>query len=431
MKDQTSVVLPIPCIKKTMCRTIRILILSIFFYISQGIGMSTASEPEWSENELRWLRELSGPDYREGDFGHEPVEDDRELLHRFRPRIIISPHGMLPVDFYEFYLPGTVVRDAERNGDMLEEKPSRTFLKGIERDKRYYLDYTGPVAPCTECSNYIATGYGRIFREEASFRLKNGTRRSMPIIILKYNFVFPFSGLPKKIGFLREALARLVADPVQWHELDIHGAVHLILNETETPLVLLLAQHNHFRSYLISRDVRRPADDRVPVCFAERSNEPYPCPAGEVPVFFRAVGNPKHMPYVVDGTDKPFAAGEDKVYGTAAGGKEIDYTLKYLPDKDPLYVSWINLGDQGRIFMSKNFYRQGPPGIDFNTWPALKKYGDIMQFWYIRDNNPDDADLLRRSIRSFLDVDFEPVLHQNGSRLYLDLKEQRYLGPDE
>jgi hypothetical protein len=106
----------------------------------------------------------------------------------------------------------------------------------------------------------------------------------------------------------------------------------------------------------------------------------------------------------------------------------MPYRLKFLPDRDPLYVSWIPLGDRQKILLFfGDFYRKGPPGIDLNTWPEVKEYGDIMQFWYVRDNNIEDADLMEKSFRSFTDVDFEPVLEKNGGRLYLDMKEMEYV----
>ena len=73
-------------------------------------------------------------------------------------------------------------------------------------------------------------------------------------MFLKYNFVFPISGLPAKPGLIKTALARLAGDPERWHELDIHGAVTVALAQRKDgeykPVALILAQHNHFRTYL-------------------------------------------------------------------------------------------------------------------------------------------------------------------------------------
>jgi hypothetical protein len=409
----------------------------IIFYNLFTVPFACAADPQWTEREKRWLVSLTYPDYKEEDFGR-PLEDtDKELLYRFKPRVIVSPQGLLPVDFYEFYLPRTVVRDFSSGGEVVKKSPTREYLKRIERNKRYYLDYTGPSFPCTDCTDYVATGYGRVYREETTFRTDNGERHRMAIVVLKYNFAFPYSGLPSKLGYMREAFTRIAGDPWRWHELDIHGAVHIVLNERERPILVLLAQHNHFRSYLVGKDIQWPPsspsspssnDGRIPVCFAERSNEPYPCHGGSSPRFYRAVGNPTDMAYVIDGRSRPLVSGEDKVYGPSSGGREIDYELKFLPTRDPLYVSWIPLGDRQKIlFFFGDFYRKGPPGIDLNTWPEIKGYGDIMQFWYVRDGNEEDAELMEKSFRSFIDVDFEPVLEKNGSRLYRDMEEGGYV----
>jgi hypothetical protein len=386
-------------------------------------------EEAWDERHSRWLLALTYPASEENhdDFGKETGESDRLLLERFKPRVIVSPKGLLPVDFYGFYLPRTVVRDEGRNGVVVKEAPSREYLKSIERERRYYLDYTGPLSPCeSDCKEYIATGYGRLYREKVDLRTGEG-KRALPIIVLKYTFPFPFSGLPAGLGLVREALMRVVADPVRFHELDIHGAVQIILDERERPILLLLAQHNHFRTYLIGKDLQWPDDNHIPICFAERSNEPYPCHADTPPRDYRTVGNPKDFGYVIDGESSALTSGKDKVYGPNGGGREVSYRLKFLPDRDPLYVSWIPLGDRKKILTFNTFYRNGPPGIDLNTSPELKAYGDIMQFWYLRDGNHEDATMMRDSFRSFSDVDFEKVLTQNGARLYRDMVDMGYI----
>lgn len=390
--------------------------LSFILFLVIFLIATTAEAPAWNEHEKAWFLSLTYPDERPGDFGVAATAEERALLERFKPRVIVSERGLFPVDFYRFYLPNTVVRDSSRGGRIVATSPSREYLKRIERDRHYYLDYTGPLTPCegNDCQQHEATGYGRVYREIARFRTDEGIME-FPIIVLKYNFAFPFSGLPSRLGFLRESFMRLFFDPVRFHELDIHGAVQIILNESERPVVLLLSQHNHSRSYLIGRDVPWPGDGPMEVCFAERSNEPYPCPEGAKPRFHRAVANPANMAYVIDGRKRPLVSGEDKVCGLRSCGREVKYRLEFLPDRDPLYVSWIPLGERRR------FYRSGPPGMNMNTWPALRKYGDIMQFWYWRDGSDEDASLMERSFKSFTDVDFEAVLLHNGKRLFRDL----------
>ncbi len=399
--------LPWPCLQAIFA----LLVLSLIYPASAGAT-------EWRPEFRAWLSALTYPDEDPRDMGAKTTEKDKALLEKFRPRVFIAPKGEMPVDFYRFYLPNTVVRD--ENGSIIKKSPTRSTLKGIERNAGWYLDFVGEDSPCKDlgCAGYMATGYGRVYRERASFRLGSGTAK-MPLIILKYNFAFPYSGIPAEVGTLKESLLGLFLDPARVHELDIHGAIHVILDEKQVPLILLLAQHNYFRSYVFGDDIPPlPADNRARVCFALRSNEPYPCPMGKTPAVKRAVGNPVNIGYLINGTHRPFLSGRDIVFGPGGGARPVTYRLTFLPRKDPLYVSWIPLGAKEKILFFSSYYRKGPPGMDMNTWPELKKYSDIMQFWYIRDGSPEDAALMQGAFRSFMDVDFERVLGYNGKRLY-------------
>jgi hypothetical protein len=42
--------------------------------------------------------------------------EERLLLYRFRPRIVVVPGAPWPIDFYRDYLPHTVLRDADQRG---------------------------------------------------------------------------------------------------------------------------------------------------------------------------------------------------------------------------------------------------------------------------------------------------------------------------
>ncbi|MFQ5559998.1 MAG: hypothetical protein ACE5FU_05350, partial [Nitrospinota bacterium] len=56
------------------------------------------------------------------------------------------------------------------------------------------------------------------------------------------------------------------------------------------------------------------------------------------------------------------------------------------------------------------------------TWPKLKEYGDLFQFWYVQNEDFETASFMKKHIRGFFDVDFDQILQRNGSRLYDDLK---------
>ncbi|MFQ5428465.1 MAG: hypothetical protein ACE5EZ_05730 [Thermodesulfobacteriota bacterium] len=381
-----------------------------------------AAEAVWEPQTRAWLLALTYPDEDPLDFGKEILEGDKALLKEFQPEVFIAPEGLMPVDFYKFYLPKTTLKD--ENGHIIKTGPKKPFLKRAMRKAGYYLDYEGPENPCegTGCQDYVTVGYGRVYRERARFHTKSGIRE-MPLLILKYNFAFTYSGIPAEVGPLKELLLGLFIDPERFHELDIHGAIHVILNEKKRPIVLLLAQHNHFRTYVFGKDI--PAapweESSVKICFALRSNEPYPCTSDARPARRRTVGNPVNISYVIDGADPPFLSGRDIVFSPKAGARPVIYNLKFLSRRDPLYVSWIPLGAVEKILFFKSFYRKGPPGMDLNTWPELKKYSDIMQFWYFRDGSTEDAALMKGAFRGFTDVDFKSVLESNGERLYNDI----------
>ena len=381
----------------------------------------SAKNSGWSEDTLKWLTALSSVNYTPDDFGYPPRDDEKRLLQKHRPHVFVGPGGLLPIDFYDFYLPQTVLRDRSNDDVIVIKGPSRKYLKMVERDARYYLDYTGPDLPCKDCTDYKGTAYARVYYETVRFRTGEGIKEE-DVTILKYSFAFPQSGLPSRLGLLRGTLARLAGNPDRWHELDIHGAIHIVLNKDRRPMVLLLAQHNHFRSYVFGKDIKANETGRTPVCFAVRSNEPYPCHDGTESKRHRAVGNPAYAAFLVDGRSRPAFSGYDETFSAASGGTEVDYDLKFLPRLDPLYVSWIPLGDRMKVLGVETFYRRGPPGMDFNTHPELRKYSDIMQFWYLRDGSTKDGDVMDESFESFMEVDFERVLLHGGGRLFEDLR---------
>ncbi len=73
---------------------------------------------------------------------------------------------------------------------------------------RHLIDYKGDFFPCkgNDCNEFTSKIYGRLFREEIVTPDGVAPSRSKEIMILKYNVAFPASGLPKKIGFLREPI---------------------------------------------------------------------------------------------------------------------------------------------------------------------------------------------------------------------------------
>lgn len=373
-------------------------------------------EPEyrWSPEALRFYLPLTYPDHDPEDFGRPQDEEDILLSKRFLPRMFIAPGGLDPIDFYADYLPRCVVRDQRTGGDIAHRSPTRQYLKRIERTYGLYLDYAGP-----ENFDSAPVVYARVYHESAPLA-RGSSVRNVKFTFIKYNFVFLQSGLPARLPLSKQALAWMAGDPEKWHELDIHGAVILaLINKSGqlTPVALTLAQHNNFRTYLFGRDIAFPEDGHPKVSFALRSNEPYPAPEGSEPVEHRAVGNPSDFSYVINGDGWALSSGVDLVFGPKSGAREIEPVIHHLPDRDPLYVSWISLGDRLKIFgIFNSFYRDGPPGMDLLTWPELKEYSKIMKFWFVDDDDEKAAGLFRRHLASFERAELKPILEYNGLR---------------
>ena len=389
-----------------------------------------AADPSsWPEPHEEFFTALTYPqDQWDGEnFGVSVAIEDQVLVERFRPRIHIYPGEFYPIDFYAAYLPHTVVRNAQ--GDILVPGPDRKYLKRIERDYGKYLDFTGDFDLLTlkQGTPQDAVLYPSVYRE--TLTLPN--RAPTPVIVLKYSAVFAGSGLPGKIGFFRNLFVRATSDPRIWHELDIHGAVHLIIDrQTLEPLIVLLAQHNHFRTYLVGVDIEWPHDDRLSVSYALRSNEPYLTPVEATPAKRPTAGDPTHLRYILTGKPKPLTAGYDVIHGPNAGAREIPYQLVYLTTRDPLYTSWIPLGDKKKILgLFDSFYRTGPPGININTHPQIKDYTETAAAFYIQPDDSDALDLYEKHVKGFTDADYGPVLQYNKPIISDRLNRRAYACP--
>jgi len=405
-------------------RSPQIIPLLLWFIILLAPPLCFAQEQEsWPEGFLKFAVPLTSPlsEWRPNDLGRKTSAKDRKLLERFKPRIYIHPESYPPVDFYDYYLPRTVVRGEGRK--IVQNAPDRATLKKIERVPGLYLDFDGEQAPCkgADCRDYMGTLYGRAYHEVMQTPPGVSPSKSLNVTVLKYSAAFAASGLPGGISTLKEWAAKLAGDPWVWHELDIHGAIHIIVAELggkSVPIAVVLAQHNHFRTYIVGKDIFMSEDKPAEVCYAQRSNEPYPCPNGEAPARMRAIGDPSQASYIVLGGSPPLAGGEDIVTGPKSGGVGIVYDLKFLTDQDPLYTSWIPLGDKLKILgFWGGFWRQGPPGMDLNTWPELTKYSDIAQLWYLRDGDEKVVKLFNEHLQGFDNAHLAPIL-EYGSRLF-------------
>jgi len=339
------------------------------------------------------------------------------LLQRFQPRFYFSPQSYRPIDFYRDYLPET--RLVSIDGTTVSQPPSREQLIAHKHSADHYLDY---LIPPGEALASTGTGvppvYGRIYSDTLA--------PDRELLFLKYSVVFPYSGLAADTGGFKGAAARLLGSPEAWHELDIHGAIHVILDaRTEQPIGVLIAQHNHHRTFLAGRDFEWPADNRVPIVFAHLSNEPYLLrPTDPARRSERSIGDPRTLAYLVGREDNaPMSAGHDRVITPSGGAEEIEARLELLPLDDPLYTSWMPLGARRKaLCVVELFFFSGPPGIDYYAFGDLKNLADLAAYSDIAADDDTFFELKNQHFKEFQNVDFTPILKHQRKRFYGELK---------
>lgn len=358
-------------------------------------------------------------------------DTQRDLLERFRPVIILPPGGTYPIDFYRDYLPYTRLVSFPE-GRVLEENVSVETLRRNLTSREAFLDL--------DRKRYVADGldrrlgrespdslrnrppvvYGRVYEEDVTFPTAAGSV-SRRLTFLKYNLLFATSGLPWELGGLSRFLTWLsMADPEDWHELDNFVAVHVVLDERQAPVAVILAQHNHHRTYLAGRDIFAGIDGRFAFDVARRSNEIYPASGSTGPVRHRVIRWSLYLDYLLSGKNGPRLKAWDVTEGIGAGGRRIDYKLRFLSPCDPLYTSQMLLGET-RSPMGIYLGRDGPPGSDYYNIPRLLPLGNLLKFAYLHDGDLKDIE----AVRSAVDlpgkkIDVMSLMDHGGRRFYED-----------
>ncbi|GAB4240621.1 MAG: hypothetical protein OHK0028_18830 [Deltaproteobacteria bacterium] len=332
----------------------------------------------------------------DGDPG-PPKTEDRELLMRYRPRFILPPGSIRPIGFYRDYLPYSVLRGYSDKA-VLVEIVSREELRRQQDNTQVYLEYR-PERRKQPIKADDPVVFGRVYRERVPFPVENGEgTRFLDLTFLKYNLVFPVSGLPAGLNrFAGILLEGAGLDPGDWHQLDNFVAAHIVLVGKGKPIAVLLAQHNHYRAYLAGKDIAFPADGRFVFDIALRSNELYLGSDSEDPVRHRVVRWPLYLKYLLSGEGRPLISADDITYGRSAGGQEVAYDLEFPSPCDPFYTAKIMLGAP-RPFFGFDIGRDGPPGSDYYTVPDLLPLGNLLKFSYLHDGDPDDLRIVEGSI---------------------------------
>jgi hypothetical protein len=364
-----------------------------------------------------------------------PAEKDQKLLEKYRPRFVLPPGGSYPIDFYRDYLPYTVMKSWPEK-KVIALDVNRGLLQKHRVDRGAYLDFdTGQYrsdgmdlrwteeSPSSDLGR-VPVVYGRVYREEVSFQDSRGGMEDHALTFLKYNLLFATSGLPAELSAWSRLLLSLGGfDRDDWHVLDNFVAAHVVLNEAEAPIAIILAQHNHHRAFLIGKDIPNPPDGRAAFDVALRSNEIYPASGSPDAVSHRVIRWSLYLDYLLSGENGPSLKGADVTWGKNAGGGEFDYDLKTLSPCDPLYTSEMLLG-QPRPFLGLHLGRDGPPGSDYYNMPKLLPMGNMLKFAYLKDGDPEDIALARKAIdRKNKGMNVEMIMEHGGRRFLKDWRE--------
>lgn len=334
----------------------------------------------------------SKEDWNPEDFGSSVSQHHQKLLGSFAPDFFIDSKSCAPMDYYQQYLPLLRFKG---------EKIERGWLKKTERNFDRKLKMS-EVPDCLESENPPLYSYA--WKEEMIIEGKK-----TPITILKYSFSFAKSGLPIKQTFFQK-LGRVLGSSDLWHHLDIHGASFFLLDEREELRAIVLAQHNHFRSFVIGKEIKK--NQKIEICFSLRSNEPYLCPKKTSE--FPTAPTFQYMRWIVTGVDRPFLGAWDIVPGYEDREK-LNYKLEFLPDKDPLITSWAGLGPNLKIWgFIPNFFRDSPPGMAIYNSPKLKPVWKTAQYFYFDPSDEKTFSLHEKITEDFFDFDPTTVFNINS-----------------
>ena len=313
-----------------------------------------------------------------------PGPDDQQLLRHFQPRIMLAEGQQKPIDFYRDYISSGVLRNG--HGDMISSEVTRALINSYKNNPEVIFKHI----PGTESGGAVV--YGRIDRETVSFSTDSG-QLLKPLTFLTYHMVFRISGIPAGIPDWQERALSLIFNLADWHQLDHYTAFSLIIEENNQnrvkPVAVMLQQHNNLRTYLIGEEISIPADGRIVIDVAKRSNELYPHSTRLIRHRAVYMPDPEGMRYLLTGNHKPRFAG----YDITNGKIEVSYSLEFLPPDDAFYTFQGFLGERRGM---KG--RDAPPGAAYNTLPEFKPLSIQLFSGYWRDNNVEDIERLEKTI---------------------------------
>lgn len=296
-----------------------------------------------------------------------PDASDRALLQRYRPRLFMARGLEPPIRFYEDYV--AQGRLIGRDGKVLSTAVTAELLNRHREDP--YVEFRH----IPEKTQTRPEMLGRVDRE--TFTLGGKSRR---FTFLTWNATFRTSGIAAGISRWKGFVLGAGGDLIDWHQLDHYTAVTLAIDEDRRPVAVMFQQHNYRRTYIIGTDMQWPADDRIGVDVAMRSNEFYAHRPDRAVRRAASFLSPDTVEYLVTGRNGPFRIADD----ITDPAIEVDYALRFLPQTDAFYTFKGFLGEK-RLLPG----RSGPPGADYNTLPAFKPLHRQMIAFHWRENDED------------------------------------------
>ena len=312
-----------------------------------------------------------------------PEAAERALLERYRPRVFLPAGHLGPIDFYRDYIAHGTLRAGD--GELISAAVTPAVLNAHKHDPA--VVFTQRPSPMTP----QPTIYGRIDRDALALP---GCATPLPLTFLSWHLVFASSGLPAALPAWQAVLLGTLGDLDDWHQLDHYTALTLALapdrSGTLVPFAATFQHHNYLRTYLLSARpgpgrLALPADGRIAVDVALRSNELYPHAPGRLRRRAVSFMTPASARYLVEGVDPPPLAADD----ITDPAREAVPDLRFLPPADAFYVFAGWLGERRRLPG-----RDGPPGADYNTLPAFKSKAVQLALFYWAEGASDYLETL-------------------------------------
>lgn len=308
----------------------------------------------------------------------QPTSDETVLLERHRPRLFLPDGHEGPLDFYRDYVANGVLVNGE--GKVVSNTVDQALLNASKDDPSVVFTHQPSGDPVTPRI------YGRITSEQIDWP---GCDAPITLTYLTYHLVFRTSGLPAGVPGWQASGLSLIGDLDDWHQLDHYTAMTLTLAPTgqseQQPIAATFQQHNYQRTYLLDETagpgrLTMPADRRLAIDVAIRSNELYPHEPGRVSRRAVSFLDTKSAAYMVADGSAPWLAADD----VTDPAVEIEPDLVFLPPADAFYTFKGWLGERRRLPG-----RDGPPGADYNTLPAMKPllHQMALSWWHEGDRD--------------------------------------------